>query len=121
MSSQLTVVKELADDHWYVTAEITPGGILPVDIFLYTNTGDVTLGNYSGVVAFDNLTRTQVWDGVTSFPTFGNKYLRYSQAKINVDFESDVDTIIANLVASVKVLSTAYQAAASTTTIYTIN
>lgn len=120
MASQLTVHKELTPDHWYVTASIGANQTLPQYIFLYTNTGNLTLGVYSGVVSFEDLTRIETYDGSTVFPTFGNKYLRYNQAKINVGFTEDVDTVITNLIASVQTLSTAYQAGADSTTVYTI-
>lgn len=120
MTSQLTVTKELTPDHWYVTASIGANQTLPQNIFLFTNTGDLSLGVYSGVVSFNDLDRIQVYDGITMFPTFGNKYLRYNQAKINVGFTEDVNTVITNLVASVETLSVAYQAQSSSTTVYTI-
>lgn len=120
MASQLTVLKELAPDHWVVTAAIGAEQTLPTTIFLYTNTGTVLLGSYVGVVGIENMPSTQVWDGATVIPPFGNKYLRHDQAKINVGFSEDVDAVIASLVASVQTLSTAYQAAASSTIIYDI-
>jgi hypothetical protein len=120
MTSQLTVTKQLTTDHWYVTATIASGQTLPQEIFLYTNTGNLTLGEYSGVVTFEDFSRIQIYDGITIFPVFGNKYLRYSQAKINVYFDKNVDTVITNLIASIQTLSTAYQANSSSTTIYNI-
>ena len=120
MGSQLTIIKTLTPDHWVITASIGIGQTLPQNIFLTLNTGTVVLGAYSGIVSYLDLTRIQVYDGITVYPVFGNNFLRYSQAKISVSFTDNVDTVIANLVSSVQTLSTAYQAAASSTTIYTI-
>lgn len=120
VTSHVSVIKELTNTGWFVTASVVPGGVLPLDIFLYTNTGTLVLGDYSGVVGFDRLDNTQIFDDAVTFPTFGNKYLRHDQAKINVGFDTDVNHVITQLLASIQSLSSAYQAGANSTTVYDI-
>lgn len=120
ITSHVSVSKELTNTGWAVTAAVVPGGVLPLDIFLYTNTGQLTLGDYSGVVGFDRIQNTQIFDEHVTYPTFGNKFLRHNQAKINVDFDTDVNLVITQLIASIQSLSSAYQAGANSTTVYDI-
>lgn len=126
-NSVLTVTKSLnpTDGSWNVTATITPGGGIPQAIFVYTNTGIANqLGTYFGVCSVSDLARLQIYNGVTVFPPFGNKFLRYTTATINIPISTDplmnVDTIIGNLKSAVQSFSTAYQAQALNTTVYTI-
>lgn len=109
MSSQLTVNKQLLNNVWVVTAEVVPGGTLPLNIFVYENTGTATLGNFYGTADVNDLTRMQIWSA-TPIPVFGNRFVLSDQAKINVDQGSDPDSVINALVTNVKSLSTNLQA-----------
>ena len=118
MSSTLLVTTELVNDHWVITATIQPGGVLPPEIFIYYNAGAV-LGEFFGTCSVDELNRLQIFSG-TPIPTFGNKYVRYGQAKIIVDLETQATQVISGLVTNVKALSMAYQANTTITQTYTI-
>jgi hypothetical protein len=106
MSSQLQATKELNGNQWRILAFVLPNGTLPLNIFVYENTGTTTLGTFFGTASVEDLTRMQTWTGL-AIPRFGNKYVLYNQAKINVDPTSTPDSVIAVLVNSVKLLSIA--------------
>lgn len=113
MASQLEITKTIQNNQWLVEAEVIPGGTLPANIFVYENSGTIELGTFFGVASVTDLGRMQVWSGV-AIPTFGNKYILHSQAKIYV-VDSSPDSVINVLINSVKLLSTALQSASSTT------
>lgn len=119
MSSILNITKELLVDHWLITAQLASGASLPPDIFLYLNTGTNVLGEYFGTCSVNDITRLTTYTGVT-VNIFGNKYLKYSQAKIKVALEDDTLAVITALVKNVTNLSIAYKAKVTTTQSYTI-
>lgn len=119
MSSSLNVTKTLTTDGWVITGTITPGGTLPVEIFSYENTGTTTLGAYAGVITPLDLARLQIWVG-SIIPIFANKYVRYGIATINITDGSNPDSVITAFKASVQRLSTAYQAIATSSSVYSI-
>lgn len=119
MTDIVTVTTELLSDHWLVTADVTTGGTLPPGIFIYTNSGSEILGDFYGTCSLGELTRLQLFTGAT-IPLFGNKYVRYPQAKIKVALEDNTKTIIDALVVNVESLSKAYEAKATITQVYNI-
>lgn len=119
MSSELVVTKTLSGDHWVVTGEITSSSLLPKAIFIYLNTGTEVLGEFFGTCSVDELNRFQEYVG-QAIPMFGNKYIKYAQAKIKVSIEEDVNAVIAALVKNVKGLSLEYQSKPTVTTIVQI-
>jgi hypothetical protein len=119
MSSVLTVVKTFVTNHWEVTATIQAGGTLPLEIFVYENTGTTTLGPFFGTCSVDEVHNLGIFTGV-AIPVFANRYIRYGQAKIIVNSESDIPGVILALVNNVKSLSLAYQAFTPTTQTYQI-
>lgn len=120
MTSQLQVTQVLGPDGlWVVTGEILTGSSLPLDIFLYLNTGTTSLGVYQGVANLGEYQRIQTFTG-TAIPVFGNKFVKYTQAKIIACPNADLSKTVTNLTTNVQNLSTAFESAASTTNVYTI-
>ena len=119
MSSNLVVTTELVNDHWLVTAELEDNSSLPLDIFVYENNGTDTLGEFFGTCSLKDLYSTLVFSG-ESIPTFGSRYIRYHQAKIEVPLEENLDSVIAGLVSNVKALSLAYSSKTTSTKVYII-
>lgn len=119
MSSVLTTTKTFVNDHWEVTAVVTPGGTLPQEIFVYENSGGTSLGNFFGTCSLAELHALRVFSG-TAIPVFANKFVRYGQAKIVVHLESDIPGVILALVDNVKTLSLALQAFAPTSQVFQI-
>lgn len=119
MTSSLRIDTQLTDTGYSITAYIAPGGILPPDVFTYANTGTSTLGEYFGVVSILDMPRLQVWTGV-AIPIFGNGFVRYSQANIQVPSTEDVNVVITRLISSIQNLSTAFKAVQTTTRIVQI-
>jgi len=122
MTSSLQITKELSSSNtWEITATVIPGGSLPLDIFLYLNTGTTELGEYQGVADIDEYQRFTTFVG-TSIPKFGNKFVKYGQAKIKLDINNTEtpEGVIKIITDSVKALSSAFQNAPSTTTIISI-
>jgi hypothetical protein len=110
----------MAGDHWLVTGSLADGGTLPKEIFIYENTGDGTLGTFSGTCNLQELGRLQIITLGTPQPVFGNKYLRHSQIKIDVALQDSPSSVVLALVANVKALSVAYANQVSTSTSYPI-
>jgi len=105
MSSFLTTTKQLTSDKkWEVTAEVVPGGTLPLDIFMYSYTGGDTVAEYQGVTQLDDYHRVKTFTG-TPMPVFGNKYVKTNQAKILIDIDGDPDLALSVIEQDVKALS----------------
>lgn len=119
MANTLTVTKTLSNTGWTISASLNVGSTIPVNIFVYNNTGTTQLGQYYGVIGIQDLSRIQVWTGA-ALPVFGNAFVRYNTATILVDPTSNVDVVIANLKTSVQLFSTAFQAASPSTQVFTI-
>jgi hypothetical protein len=120
MADNISVVTELSNNQWTITAEVVAGStVLPAEIFVYENLGTTTLGPYVGVCDRAELLRFQIWTG-TAIPKFGNRFVRTSQAKINVSLSSDPQPVITNLISSAKALKTELLAETSSTTVHTI-
>lgn len=125
MTSQLTITKTLGNNGWVVTATIGVGGTIPQGIFVFENTGVANqLGPYFGITSPADLARLNMYDGVTTFPVFANKFIRYTTATFTVpitqDITQNVDAKIASLVQAIRDFSTAYVANKTNTTIYSI-
>lgn len=120
MSSQLQITTQLVNDIWAITATVMPNGTLPTNIFIYENTGTTNLGDYIGVCNISELTRLQVWSGA-ALPIFGNKFVRYGQAKINISIQEDLNSVIQNLINTATLLSKEIQTQGNTTQTVTIN
>lgn len=122
-TSSLQITTQLQGDQWIVTATVLAGSFLPPNIFIYENTGTNQLGQYQGVCSKDELLRLQVWTG-TPIPIFGNRFVRYSTAKIIIDAVANPETApqsaISNLTSTASQLSQALQAVASTTQVVTV-
>lgn len=119
MPSTLNITKELLVDHWLITASLATGASLPPDIFLFLNTGTEVLGDFFGVCSVSDITRLNTYTGVI-VGLFGNKYLKYHQAKIKVALEDDVAAVVTALVKNVTNLSIAYKAKVTSTQSYLI-
>lgn len=119
MSSTLTVNKQLTDTGWTITASIAPGGTLPLEIFVYENTGTNVLGNYYGVLTALDMPRIQIFTG-SPISNLGNKFVRYGQATIYLTNGEDPDAVITVLKNSVQALSTSFQTIATSTQVFTI-
>lgn len=119
MADSITLTTELQGDSWSITGSVTPGGVLPAEIFVYKNTGTVTLGPYVGVCKLSELQRIQIWAGV-AIPKFGNKFVRSDQAKITLPVSEDPSLVTFNIINTAKALKTEMLAASSSTTVYPI-
>jgi len=119
MSCVLNITQSLTNAGWVITATIASGTTLPADMFVYTNTGTTTLGTYFGLINVLDLPVVPIWTGV-AIPVFGAPYVRYNTGTILVASCDNPATVISDLVANAKILSTNYQAAANSTTAYTI-
>lgn len=118
MPSTITATTDLKSDHYLVTISINPGSSLPAEVFVYENTGTNVLGNYFGTVSVSDIDRLKIFNN-TPIPTFGNKFVRYGQAKIKVTFPDDPTLVINTVVANLKLLQAAYLAALTTTKVIT--
>ncbi len=120
MSSTLNIQTTVSGDHYLVTGGLVAGGTLPQAIFIYTNTGDATLGEFFGTCSVAELGRLQPFSVGTAIPTFGNKYIRHDQIKIKVPLSENPAAVVSALVKNVTALSLAYAAQLSTSASYTI-
>lgn len=112
--SSLTFTTSLVDDHYTIQVHVTEGSILPPGIFVYTNTGTTTLGEYYGICSLNELTRLKPFTG-DKIPVFGNKFVRLEQATLILPLDSDVASVIATISNSVALLNKAYSSLGSVT------
>lgn len=119
MASTINVITELQGDHYLITATVQAGGTLPREIFVYENSGSNTLGNFYGTCSVEELGRFQIFTG-TAIPTFGNRFVRYQEAKIHVNLSDDPISVVNSLIKNVKLLSTTLQTKITTSANYII-
>lgn len=119
MTTQVNTNIKLVDDHWEVTAEVVPGGTLPLEVFTYENTGTAELGTYYGTCSVEELGFFQIYTGVT-IPLFGNRFVRYGQAKIVVSLSDDPKAVVSTIIKNLTRLSLAYQSRGEIAETYTI-
>ena len=119
MSSTLNVTKQLTNEGWVVTANVSAGGSIPRENFLYENTGTVSLGEYQGVVTVVDLPRIQIWN-FQVIPVLGNKYVRHSSATLIVPKDTDPDSVISRLKVSVQQFSKDFQATPTSSQTFSI-
>lgn len=120
MSSTLDLTTTVTNDHYLITGALRDGGTLPKEIFIYENSGDVTLGDFFGTCNLQELGRLQVFSPGIAIPLFGNKFVRYGQVKIKVALSDDPNAVVIALVNNVKSLSIAYNSQPNTTSSYPI-
>ena len=118
MSNTLTITTSLITDHWEITGGIS-AGTLPREIFVYSNTGTNELGIYKGICNVDELSRFQVFTGIT-IPVFGNRFVRSDSLHIVVPLTSDTTSITTTILSSISMLSEAYKSKLNSTQVFTI-
>lgn len=119
MASSLSFNTQLTQDKVEITCSVMPGGTLPQDIFIYENTGTTTLGNYIGVCNLDEYQRFQTFSG-TKIPKFGNKFVKYTEAKVTIGLTDDPNIVINHISNTASFLSFAMSNPTSTTKIVNI-
>jgi hypothetical protein len=120
MPSTLTTNIALSGDHWLITGELEDGGTLPKEVFIYTNSGDETLGEYYGTCNVQELGRLPIFTPGQAIPLFGNKYVRYGQIKIKVPLSESPQSVVSAIVTKLKQLSVAYANQTTSSTSYNI-
>lgn len=120
MSVIATITTELVSDHYLITVTLNPSSDIPQSVFIYTNTGDGTLGEYQGVCSIDELTRLKQFQPGVVIPIFGNKFLRHTEAKIKVAFGTNPSLVSDSVKNALKLLSSAYGLARSNTVVVTL-
>jgi hypothetical protein len=118
MTSTLTITKTIVDDHWEITGGLSAGS-MPSEVFIYLNSGNTSIGEYSGVCNINELSKLQVFNN-TIIPIFGNKFIRANTLYIKVPISANTTTLVNTIVNAVTNLSTAYKAQQVTTQIFQI-
>lgn len=117
-TSTLNITKALTDDGWSIQATLT-STVLPIEIWVYENTGTTTLGSWYSVISPLDLPRIQIWTGA-AIAVFGNKFVRHSVGNILLTGTENVDDVISRLKASVQAFSTLFKANQTSTSTTTI-
>lgn len=120
MSSTLNFTTTIVADHYLITGSLAAGATLPAEVFIYTNVGDGTLGEFFGTCNVQELGSLAKFTAGVAQPTFGNKYLRHSQVKIVLPLEQDPVSVISTIVKNVTSLSKAYASQATVASSFTI-
>lgn len=115
MTASVSITKSVVNGSWLVVATVQPGADIPSDIFGYENNNGV-LGGYVGVCTLDDYKRLQTFTG-TPISTFGNKFLKYTEARHVVPLTSDVQATIDKMTADLKAFRLAFLAGSSSTQI----
>ena len=101
--NELIFTVEPQDGGWQVEGKVSDASSMPKEIFLYENSGEASLGAFAGVTSYEEFYRSPLWVG-QPLPKFGNRYVKYGRAKIKVKDKTEVDTFIAKVTSSVKLL-----------------
>lgn len=113
MSASLNFSSQIVDNQRVVTFSVVPGSDIPLDIFLYQNTGETTLGEYQAVCSVNEFLKTQAHVGV-AIPVFGNTYVRHTEGRMTVSMMYDVNVLKSTIVSRVRDFRTNFLAASST-------
>lgn len=127
--STITITSNITDKGYLVSFSINSTGApgdIPIDIFMYENTGENNLGEYQGVCTLLDYTKLQTFVGVP-IPKFGNKFIKYSVGNIFIPFSYTVsntlytpEDLISKVTKDIKDFKTAYFASNNTTQIISI-
>ena len=114
MASTLLITTSVVGYEYVITSTMSSDE-LPVDIFMYENTG-TELGDYQGVCTLEEYKRLQSYIGA-DIPIFGNKFLKWNQAIVHIPFSAGIDpsTVSNKLVLDVKAFKIAYLASQNST------
>jgi len=115
MAASVSISKTINNGAWLVVATVQPGADIPFDIFGYENK-EGGLGEYVGVCTLDDYKRLQTFSG-SLIPVFGNKYLKYTEARHVVPLDTSVQVTIDKMTADLKAFRLAFLAEASSTQI----
>lgn len=119
MTTQVQITKFISSGNWIINAVVLSPADIPLDVFLYENTGTTELGGYFGVANMQDYTRIQSWAGDV-IPVFGNKYVKHSVANIILPVELNANSVIENIKSSITRFKAEYLTGASETNIYTL-
>ena len=117
----LTITTDISASYQTLTAIISDpldDNDIPKSIFMYENTGS-GLGSYQGVCTLKEYQRMQEYTG-TNIPLFGNKFIRYNQAVLNLPLDRSITEAKDLLIFNVKSFKDQFLASKSITTIVTL-
>lgn len=120
MTTSVTITTHVQGSNLVVHANLISPADVPLDIFLYENTGTTTLGAYFGVANLQDYNRIRAWTG-SAIPVFGNKYVKHTQADFSMPIETSPTTIVNKLKKDIGQFKKEYQATGSTTQIVVIS
>ena len=121
MPDSVIITKTYSVDHWIVSAEVVADehNVIPQEVFIYENTGTVTLGDYQGVCSFEELQRLRVWDG-SIIPVFGNRFVRYHRVETHLSPGSTPDKTESLIVSGLSSLKAELLSDGNVSTIHTV-
>ncbi len=106
MTTSLSVTTQLSSTKkLQVTCHVVAGGTLPLDIFIYENTGTATLGAYIGICNLAEYQRLKTFHTGDIIPKFGNKFVKFTEARIELDVEDNPERVIHHLTNTATFLS----------------
>jgi len=118
MTASVSISKTVVNGAWLVVATVQPGADIPSDIFGYENNAG-GLGDYVGVCTLEDYLRLQTYTG-TPISVFGNKFIKYHEARHVVPLDSSVQATIDKMTADLKAFRLAFLAGSSSTQIVTL-
>lgn len=107
MSANLIINKTIQDNVWSLDMKVDPSSDIPVDIFLYENTGTTELGKFYCIAAYNDYIRFQPWTGV-AVPVFGNRFVKVDKAHAEVPLTDDPELVAQGFVQSAQTFRTEF-------------
>lgn len=119
MTTSVSITSGVQGNNLVVEAHLVTPADIPLDVFLYENTGTATLGAYMGVANLQDYQRIQVWTGA-EIPVFGNKFVKHTQAHIILPLTVSAASVTSILKAGLTQFRTEYLALGSVTVVSVI-
>ena len=119
MATNLEITKRVENSSWVISAHVMPGSDIPAAVFIYSNTGESSLGEYFGVTSLSEFKRLQEWSG-EAIPVFGNKYVRSDGLLAMLPITSNPDIFIQNVKSTLTTFRVEFLAGYTSTEIVSI-
>jgi hypothetical protein len=107
MTTTLNIVTSTDNTDWILTFSLVSPADIPLDIFVYLNTG-TGLGQYQTICAVSDYLKIQQYTPGVNVPIFGNQFLKHTIGVLTAPLSTNVVSLRSKLVADVTAFKTGW-------------